>query len=1388
MGAFDDLIPQQSAGLFDDLVPNFGSKVKAGAGIEVGGIGAEAGPSLAERNQAWEEGRSFPARVGYNVERGIRSAASGLAGTNTTLAMQELQDINATGEAYVGVGRDRYRTKDPAQVEARRAELQRVIDSNVADLGYQQAQIQEIPQRPATEALGQAESVGGALRTIANDPLGIIGDVTTQSMTQMAPALVAAAVTRNPYVGAGLMGLSSAQMEYGASLADVLSQRNINVSNPEAVKAALKANPSLAQEAHERGLTRGAIIGSVDAISGGLAGTKIFANKAGNLLAQTGVQASLGGTGEALGQLATDGELHAGEIAMEVLGEAGSAPAEVYAMGRDSIRDEALLRGLDDSSYIKPRTGLMGDAAFYDRPASDPTSIQSAIDDFNAFKASQKTQAEVDIESGENIAEQIINQANADVSAVTPQSVIPDAITPQTASVDAEIDALLASDLDATPESERALDDAIRQGEQDGQIPSVQPDEVDGLPQDVFSRSQNAKSGWIIRDKETGESVLETWDKKKVDALNTDRYEAVPAGQHLAELNNPDTLAYEAARGELNERIPGSQTEPLEQTPAESRVGSQPGNLVPEQSAQSRSTAVAGSELAQAPVQAQGVPVDAEGQVGNIARNDQDAQSAADPGQLRPEPEPLGSEGPDGRDGGGVDRAGGADGIGLRAGVSAPNAEPVPQLDYRPRLAELRRLGEQRNPEQQTEYVKLLEEDRVTAKVGGEPIQGVRNFTEYRDMEADGELPAYTLISDADSFKLINDEFGHDLGDQVIRVIGTTMRDEGIKVQAKSFHRSGDEFLAVSNDADQLAQLGREVNKVLATKKIRITRPDGSVVEKTGVQLSFGVGRNEAEADGQLKQDKDARAAAGLRTERRDSPRVADRVDAAGVVADSEGSVGQGKSGSAGRLSSDAQLSWVDDLIGWDEKGGIGIREFGGWEREGEEAQGQVVDRTKWVDVDGFWKNKPDPISEAQARKILKKYRGGYRLGAREQRFIDYAKREAAARDQDAEIAEREFAQETRDRSELDRQELLEDLRQEGFDARPSEEEEALLIADWISRAYDAGVSEDDILSTQFMGAGYQAPELAKLIEEAKNGNEPRETEATDRSGTQSGEEARGEGSEAEVDPLLESYSEADLARRSDKDAAREAADTKERKQAEQDRLKKAERDFVRQNNDAAAAEFQLGQSAEDNITGQKGLFSSPDTHRRRTERAAKSTFRLAKNAPTINVELAPPDGVVADGSFDPETNTVTLYSDYIDSPQRARWVAAHEVTGHYGMRGVLGDALDPELKRARSHPIINSVANAIAKERAEGDVNIATEEALAELSAADETGDFDGIESRYGVKVPTAMRSGLRAAIARFIAAIKNLATLNLQQFSDSDWRKLVNGARRYVRTGDGR
>jgi hypothetical protein len=44
-------------------------------------------------------------------------------------------------------------------------------------------------------------------------------------------------------------------------------------------------------------------------------------------------------------------------------------------------------------------------------------------------------------------------------------------------------------------------------------------------------------ASWVIREKATGQVILETFDKKKVDALNTQRYEAVPIREHLAGLS-----------------------------------------------------------------------------------------------------------------------------------------------------------------------------------------------------------------------------------------------------------------------------------------------------------------------------------------------------------------------------------------------------------------------------------------------------------------------------------------------------------------------------------------------------------------------------------------------------------------------------------------------------------------------------------------------------------------------------------------------------------------------------------------------------------------------------------------------------------------------------------
>lgn len=44
-------------------------------------------------------------------------------------------------------------------------------------------------------------------------------------------------------------------------------------------------------------------------------------------------------------------------------------------------------------------------------------------------------------------------------------------------------------------------------------------------------------ASWVIREKDGGAVIMETFDKAKVDALNTEKYEAVPVQEHLASLN-----------------------------------------------------------------------------------------------------------------------------------------------------------------------------------------------------------------------------------------------------------------------------------------------------------------------------------------------------------------------------------------------------------------------------------------------------------------------------------------------------------------------------------------------------------------------------------------------------------------------------------------------------------------------------------------------------------------------------------------------------------------------------------------------------------------------------------------------------------------------------------
>ncbi|WP_303661070.1 PLxRFG domain-containing protein [Pseudomonas aeruginosa] len=76
-----------------------------------------------------------------------------------------------------------------------------------------------------------------------------------------------------------------------------------------------------------------------------------------------------------------------------------------------------------------------------------------------------------------------------------------------------------------------------------GQQPAVQPRVLKPLA--PKSTATDNSASWVIRNKETGEVIAETFDRKKVDALNTEKYEAVPIQQHLASLNKPKVPSIE---------------------------------------------------------------------------------------------------------------------------------------------------------------------------------------------------------------------------------------------------------------------------------------------------------------------------------------------------------------------------------------------------------------------------------------------------------------------------------------------------------------------------------------------------------------------------------------------------------------------------------------------------------------------------------------------------------------------------------------------------------------------------------------------------------------------------------------------------------------------------
>jgi len=190
--------------------------------------------------------------------------------------------------------------------------------------------------------LGTLASWGGAA---VNNPLGALAwalETAGESALNIAAAGGATALTRNPYVGAGVMGAGSYITERGVDPASFYQEKGFDLSKADDVRRLLES-PEILHEAAKRGQIRGAVIGAMDMLSFAIAGKAIGGEERPlvNMLAQTITQAVMGSSGEYLARKAAGQKIDWNDVMAEGFAEMATAPVDILAAGGKLRRQRA---------------------------------------------------------------------------------------------------------------------------------------------------------------------------------------------------------------------------------------------------------------------------------------------------------------------------------------------------------------------------------------------------------------------------------------------------------------------------------------------------------------------------------------------------------------------------------------------------------------------------------------------------------------------------------------------------------------------------------------------------------------------------------------------------------------------------------------------------------------------------------------------------------------------------------------------------------------------------------------------------------------------------------------------------------------------------------------
>lgn len=326
-------------------------------------------PETGEKNSVWGTLRNALTRGSYQGE------ATWLAGPMAdSEAYREELDKIAEIEAEIAEGKDvAYRFATPedetgqvglAAFLAGKEDMKNRLTKKIELAGEDTARFNRyasyFPGSKAAAEMMEEESFSGAMNAFMKDPLTILADLGGSSMMQNAPSLLALPLLGGGGIGAQMLGTFGASyvMDKNSGVMANLAEEGIDLMDGKSIASAYldPTKRDMLKNAIERAEKHAVGTALLDAASIGVAGVMTVPKSAmrqvldtaykrefANMAAQMPIQGAMGGAGEALGQVLSDGEITSwADIVAEMVGEQFTAPIEVAMTGL-KVRTEAAM-------------------------------------------------------------------------------------------------------------------------------------------------------------------------------------------------------------------------------------------------------------------------------------------------------------------------------------------------------------------------------------------------------------------------------------------------------------------------------------------------------------------------------------------------------------------------------------------------------------------------------------------------------------------------------------------------------------------------------------------------------------------------------------------------------------------------------------------------------------------------------------------------------------------------------------------------------------------------------------------------------------------------------------------------------------------------------------